>query len=259
MARRRREGMPQRWLSSCARPVIWPAPPALGAPATAGQRSAFGSSSSSSRSPSAVPSAPRRPRARPGEPGQSGRADRVLHAAGFDAHASEVVLVQSRVADRQGRDVPGGRQRHGRGDHSDRPGAGRPIAAHPGGRGRDHERRPFGPYPLSGQGRRRRCGQPDRSGPDGSFAVPAGSSRDPDRGVRRREREQGAEQGARRRSDARRGAVASDHPRHPVLRVRRVGRRPAAGRARVHRVPRRSRTARSFEHGSSTPIRPRPL
>ncbi len=30
-----------------------------------------------------------------GEPGQSGRADRVLHAAGFDDHASEVVLVQS--------------------------------------------------------------------------------------------------------------------------------------------------------------------
>ena len=32
-----------------------------------------------------------------GEPGESGRADRVLHAAGFDAHASEVVLVQSRT------------------------------------------------------------------------------------------------------------------------------------------------------------------
>jgi putative drug exporter of the RND superfamily len=31
-----------------------------------------------------------------GEPGQAGRADRVLHAAGFDAHASELVLVQSK-------------------------------------------------------------------------------------------------------------------------------------------------------------------
>jgi RND superfamily putative drug exporter len=31
-----------------------------------------------------------------GEPGDSGRADRVLHAAGFDAHASEVILVQSK-------------------------------------------------------------------------------------------------------------------------------------------------------------------
>jgi uncharacterized membrane protein YdfJ with MMPL/SSD domain len=30
-----------------------------------------------------------------GEPGESGRADRVLHAAGFDAHASETILVQS--------------------------------------------------------------------------------------------------------------------------------------------------------------------
>ncbi len=33
-----------------------------------------------------------------GEPGESGHADRVLHAAGFDAHASEVVLVQSKTS-----------------------------------------------------------------------------------------------------------------------------------------------------------------
>ncbi len=32
-----------------------------------------------------------------GEPGESGRGDRVLHAAGFDAHASELILVQSKT------------------------------------------------------------------------------------------------------------------------------------------------------------------
>jgi uncharacterized membrane protein YdfJ with MMPL/SSD domain len=39
-----------------------------------------------------------------GEPGQSGHADRILHAAGLDAHASEVVLVQSKTLTAAGAD-----------------------------------------------------------------------------------------------------------------------------------------------------------
>ena len=175
--------------------------------------------------------------------GESGRAQKILGSGDFKEPASESVLIQSTehvARDPQFRvvinDVVVASPAGARGD-GDRLAARRDLQEPgPGLRGPA-----LGARPLRHQGRGRgrarpRPGRPrrDRRGPEGEPGLHR-------RGVRRRERAEGAGQDARRRLQAGREARRPGHADHPALRLRLAGRRGDSRAARVLGRARRDR------------------
>ncbi len=110
----------------------------------------------------------------------------------------------------------------------------RPLAVRSRRRRGDLEGPPLGARPVLDHGRR---SESRHEGPAGARRGRPAAGAEPrlhGRGVRLREREQGAERHARPGLSQGRAALGADHLPHPALRVRRVRRSRRAGAARLH-------------------------